>query len=172
MSDHDWSADVFAALKAWGVTAVATVPDGGLARLLDLCEADPGIEVVTLSTEEEGIGLLFGLWLGGRRGAFLMQSSGTGNCVNALSLPAATGTPCLMLVTMRGGVGEGNPWQVHMGHAVRPVFEAMGARCLSADLAEEVGETFEAAAEMAFDQGLAAAVLIDQRVIGAKRFDG
>ncbi len=172
MSTHDWSADVFGVLKARGITVVATVPDGGLTRLLDLCEADPGTRVVTLSTEEEGIGLLFGLWLGGARGALFMQSSGTGNCVNALSLPAATATPCLMLVTMRGGAGEGNPWQLHMGRAVRPVFETMGVKCLSVDRAEEVGETFAAAADMAFDGGLAAAVLVEQKVIGGKRFDG
>ena len=100
-----------------------------------------------------------------------MQSSGTGNCVNALSLPAATGTPCLMLVTMRGVWDEQNPWQVPMGRAVRTVFEAMGVTCTSAIRAEDVGPAFAAAADRAFDDGLATAVLVDQRVIGTKRFE-
>ena len=118
MSDI-WSAEVYKVLRAKEINTVATVPDGGLTTLLQLCESDLDTSVVTLSTEEEGIGILFGLWLGGQRGVLMMQSSGTGNCINALSLPASTRTPCLMLVTMRGQWGEFNPWQVPMGMAVQ-----------------------------------------------------
>ncbi len=107
---HDWSSDVLALLKTHEIATIATVPDGGLTDLLVACEADPDIRVVTLSSEQEGVALVFGLGLGGERGALFMQSSGTGNCINALSLPAATKTPCLMLVTMRGEDGERNPW--------------------------------------------------------------
>ncbi|MDE0993138.1 MAG: phosphonopyruvate decarboxylase, partial [Rhodospirillales bacterium] len=56
-----------------------------------------------LTTEEEGIGYLAGAWLGGQRGALLVQSSGAGNCINTLALNATTRIPLLMLVTMRGG---------------------------------------------------------------------
>jgi sulfopyruvate decarboxylase alpha subunit len=167
---HDWSAEVFEVLRAKSIRLVATVPDGGLTRLLKLCGAGSGIRVATLSTEEEGIGMLTGAWLGGGRGALLMQSSGVGNCVNTLSLPRLCGTPCLMLVTMRGQWGEFNPWQVPMGGAVRPVFEAMGVHCYPVDDAREVAPTFAAAANFAFASGVSAAVLISQRVIGAKEF--
>ena len=168
--DHDWSAEVFEVLRAKAVRLVATVPDGGLTRLLNLCGRSNGMRVATLSTEEEGIGVLTGAWLGGQRGALLMQSSGVGNCVNALSLPRVCGIPCLMLVTMRGQWGEFNPWQVPMGGAVRPVFEAMGVHCYPVDRAEEVAPTFAAAANFAVASGVSAAVLISQRVIGAKEF--
>lgn len=170
MATQDWSADVFAAMQARGIGWVATVPDGGLTRLLSLCEADPGTRVVTLSTEEEGIGIVTGLWLGGRRGLIAMQSSGVGNCVNALGYPLTLRAPCLMLVTMRGQWGEFNPWQVPMGQAARPVLEAMGVRCFPVDRAGEVGETFAAAADLAFHGNQSAAVLISQRIIGAKGF--
>jgi sulfopyruvate decarboxylase TPP-binding subunit len=99
-----------------------------------------------------------------------MQSSGVGNCINALGLPTAYRAPCLMLVTMRGQWGEFNPWQVPMGQAVKPALEAVGVKCFSVDKAEEVGETFEAAADLAFNGWLSAAVLVSQRVIGAKGF--
>ena len=166
----DWSADVLAAIKLRGIETVATVPDGGLIRLLELCEADPELRVITLSREDEGIGLLAGLWLGGKRGVLLMQSSGAGNCINALSLPAACRMPCLMLVTMRGEWGEFNPWQVPMGRAVEDCFSVLGVHCFRADKAELVGESFAAAADLAFNGGFAAAVLVGQRVIGAKSF--
>ena len=170
MATHDWSADVFEAMRARGIATVATVPDGGLTRLLRRCEEDAGTRVVTLSTEEEGVGVLAGLWLGGERGMMALQSSGIGNCINALGYPVTLRAPCLMLVTMRGQWGEFNPWQVPMGQAARTVLEAMQVRCFPVDRAEEVGETFAAAADLAFHGNLSAAVLVSQRIIGAKGF--
>ncbi len=165
-----WSQDVFSVLKSEAVGTIATVPDGGLTELLGICETSDEMRVVTLSTEEEGIGLLFGLHLGGERGALLMQSSGTGNCINALSLPAITRTPCLMLITMRGQTGEMNPWQVPMGKGAVPAMEAMGVTCVWAREASEVGPRFADAAGRAFGQGEQIAVLVDQHVIGTKEF--
>ncbi len=166
----DWSADVFREIKARDIKTVCTVPDGGLTRLLNMVEADAGMRLVTLSTEEEGIGVATGQWLGGTRAMIAMQSSGVGNCINALGLPTTFRAPCLMLITMRGQWGEFNPWQVPMGQAVRPVLEAVGVKCFPVDKAAEVGEVFAAAADLAFNGGFSAAVLISQRIIGAKGF--
>ena len=116
------------------------------------------------------MGIVTGQWLGGKRSMIAMQSSGVGNCINALGLPAAMRAPCLMLITMRGQWGEFNPWQVQMGMAVRPVLEAVGVKCYAVDKAAEVGETFAAAADLAFNGRLSAAVLVSQRIIGAKGF--
>ena len=170
MSTHDWSTDVFREMKARDIATVATIPDGGLTRLLQMCGGDDATRMITLTTEEEGIGIATGLWLGGQRGMIAMQSSGVGNCINALGLPGIMRAPCLMLVTMRGQWGEFNPWQVSMGQATKPVLEAVGVKCFPVDKAEEVGETFAAAADLAFFGGFSAAVLISQRVIGAKGF--
>lgn len=167
----DWSSDVFRELKARNIETVCTVPDGGLTRLLNMIEAgDSGVRLVTLSTEEEGIGIATGCWLGGQRAMIAMQSSGVGNCINALGLPTAFRAPCLMLVTMRGQWGEFNPWQVPMGQGTRPSLEAVGVKCFPVDKAEEVGETFAAAADIAFNSRVSAAVLISQRIVGAKGF--
>lgn len=149
---------------------IATVPDGGLARLLDLCRRDPTMRVVTLASEQEGIGLLAGAWLGGERAALLMQSSGVGNCVNALAFAATCRVPCLMLVTMRGEWGEFNPWQVPMGRAAEPVLRAMGVIVHRFEHAADAGPTVEAAARIAFDSQQAVGVLIAQRLIGRKAF--
>src|SRR5574339_151300 len=167
---HDWSGDVLRAMRARGIATVCTVPDGGLSRLLRLVEADTGMRLVTLSTEPEGIGIATGCWLGGGRAMIAMQSSGVGNCINALGLPQAFRAPCLLLVTMRGQWGEFNPWQVPMAQATRPALEAVGVKCFPVDRAEEVGETFAAAADLAFNGGFSTAVLVSQRIIGAKVF--
>jgi sulfopyruvate decarboxylase alpha subunit len=166
----NWSEDVLRALEVRSIATVCTIPDGGLTQLLKRIEAGKGIRLVTLSTEEEGIGIATGCWLAGTRAMVAMQSSGVGNCINALGLPAAFRAPCLLLVTMRGQWGEFNPWQVPMGQAVRPALEAVGVKCYAVDKAEEIGETFAAAADFAFNSRVSAAVLIGQRVIGAKGF--
>jgi sulfopyruvate decarboxylase alpha subunit len=168
--NHDWSGDVLGAMLARDIATVCTVPDGGLTRLLKMVEAEAGMRLVTLSTEPEGIGIATGCWLGGGRAMLAMQSSGVGNCINALGLPAALRAPCLMLVTMRGQWGEFNPWQVPMGQGTRPALEAVGVRCFPVEKADEVGETFAAAADLAFHSRVSTAVLVSQRVIGAKGF--
>jgi sulfopyruvate decarboxylase alpha subunit len=168
--NHDWSTDVFREMKTRRIGIVCTVPDGGLTKLLEMIEAEPGIRLVTLSIEQEGIGIATGCWLAGGRAMIAMQSSGVGNCINALGLPLAYRAPCLMLVTMRGQWGEFNPWQVPMGQATRPALEAVGVKCFPVDRADEVGETFAAAADLAFHSRMSAAVLVSQRIIGAKGF--
>lgn len=167
---NHWCDDVFQAMKARDIATVCTIPDGGLTRLLERIEADRGMRLVTLTSEQEGIGVATGCWLGGQRAMIAMQSSGVGNCINALGLPTAYRAPCLMLVTMRGQWGEFNPWQVPMGQAVKPALEAIGVKCFPVDRPEEVGETFVAAADLAFNGWMSAAVLVSQRIIGAKGF--
>ena len=169
-ADDGWSAQVYDLIKHSGISLVTTVPDAGLTSLLRLCGDDESVCVVTLSTEEEGIGIAYGAWLGGTRALLCLQSSGTGNCINALALPAFTQSPCLMLVTMRGQEGEGNPAQLPMGRAVKNVFEAMGVVCLEAMIKEDVASQFKQALDMAFDEGKMVAVLIAQQVNGVKSF--
>ena len=167
---HDWSEDVLREIKQRQIETVCTVPDGGLTRLLNMVKADADMRLITLSTEEEAMGIVAGQWLGGKRAMIAMQSSGVGNCINALGFPNILKAPCLMLVTMRGMWGEFNPWQVQMGMGTKPVLEAVGVKCFPVEKPAEVGETFGAAADIAFNGGYSCAVLISQRVIGAKGF--
>jgi sulfopyruvate decarboxylase alpha subunit len=165
-----WPDALYAELLAAGVKQVVYVPDAGHRRLIELAHANQELATVVLTTEEEGIGVIAGAHLGGQRGVLLMQSSGVGNCINALALPAECRIPLLMLVTMRGEWGEFNPWQVAMGQATPATLEAMGVIVLRADDAERIVETVRAGAGLAFDSGRMVAVLIGQRAIGAKVF--
>jgi sulfopyruvate decarboxylase TPP-binding subunit len=89
----DWPRAIFQTLLAQGIRQVAYVPDAGHKELIELCAAESAMEMVPLTTEEEGVALLAGAWLGGQRGVLLMQSSGVGNCVNMLSLTSQCGRP-------------------------------------------------------------------------------
>ena len=158
------------ALARLDVSVVGFVPDAGHKRLIELCQADERMRAVALSTEEEGVGLATGAWLGGAKTALLMQSSGVGNIINALGMVRECRIPLLLLVTMRGEYGEFNPWQVPMGQATPEVLRAMGVTVQMAGAAAEVAAITDAAARIAFGGYAAAAVLISQRVIGIKSF--
>ena len=166
-----WAEEVFGALQDVAIRQAAYVPDAGHARLIELCHADAHIKAIPLTTEEEGIPLLAGGWLGGDRGVLLMQSSGVGNCINMLAMVKECSFPLLMLVTMRGESGEFNPWQVPMGQAARPLLQQLGVGVQHVDVAERLAETVEAAARLAFDSNQASAVLVSQRIVGFKEWN-
>ncbi len=163
-----WPRDIYNTLKRVGIKQVAYVPDAGHTQLIIRCRSDPAIKTVSLTTEEEGVAMLAGAWLGGERGALLMQSSGVGNCINMLAMIQECRFPLLMLVTMRGEWGEFNPWQLPMGQSTARVLESAGVVVQRVDDAGRVGETVFAASQLAFSAYRAVAVLIGQRVIGFK----
>lgn len=165
-----WQDALYDLLRRQNVTQFAYVPDAGHRILIDRSLADSAVYSVALTTEEEGVALLAGADLGGARGVLLMQSSGAGNCINMLSLAQGGRFPMLMLISMRGDFGEGNPWQFPMGQAVEPVLEAMGVIVERVEKPEEVVPTVEAAMTMVFQSGNAVAVLLTQKLLGAKAF--
>ena len=169
---QDWPRDIFEALAAQGVRQVAYVPDAGLKELLVRCGAARALRMVPLTTEEEGIALLAGAWLGGERGVLLMQSSGIGNCLNMFSLARVCRFPLLLLVTMRGEAGEFNPWQLPMGRNAGELLRLAGLKVTRVEQAEEVGPAVAAAGRTAFAEPAGAAVLIAQRLVGVKSFEG
>ena len=166
----DWPDQLFDVLKGAAVRQVGYVPDAGHSRLIERCKADNDIRDVVLSTEEEGVALAAGAWLGGQRAALLMQSSGVGNCINMLSLAKSCRFPLLLLVTMRGEWAEFNPWQVPMGSITEASLRLCDVITHRVDEAASAAETVAAAADLAFNGEVAVAVLIGQRLIGRKRW--
>lgn len=163
-----WQDQLFDLLKCAGIRQVSYVPDAGHARLIRRCQADPDIRDIVLTTEEEGVAMAAGAWLGGQRSALLMQSSGVGNCVNMLSLIRACRFPMLMLVTMRGEWEEFNPWQVPMGTIVEPTLALCDVHVARVEQPEQMVPTVQHSIRLAFDEDRAAAVLLSQKLIGRK----
>jgi sulfopyruvate decarboxylase alpha subunit len=170
VTGHDWPLDIYRQLKAAAVSQLCYVPDAGHSRLIQLAHADRDIKTTVLTTEEEGVALCAGAWLGGDRSVLLMQSSGVGNCINMLSLMASCRLPFLTFVTMRGEWAEFNPWQVPMGKATPDAFELMGVTVFRLDSPEDAAEIASAAASLAFESDQQIAILISQRMIGRKKW--
>ena len=167
---NDWRDDIFEVLQDHDIKQVYHVPDAGHSRLIESCQKSNSIRTLVLTTEEEGIAIAAGAWLGGQRSALLMQSSGVGNTINMVGLTKTLRFPFLTLITMRGDYGEFNSWQYPMGQGTPKVLEAMGMLLYSVDKAEDVKATVDAAARSAFDGGQSVAVLLRQKLIGIKTF--
>lgn len=167
-SSPDWPESLYGVLKTADVRHMSYVPDAGHTRLINRLNDDPDVITNVLTTEEEGIAIATGAWLGGMRSVVLMQSSGVGNCINMLSLPVQSRTPLLMLVTMRGEWNEFNPWQVPMGRATQAALEAIGISVLRAESASDLVAMTEQAVTMAYEADGQIAVLISQRLLGKK----
>jgi sulfopyruvate decarboxylase alpha subunit len=163
-----WPDRLYDSFKRAGIRQVGYVPDAGHARLIDRCRADPDIRDVVLTTEEEGVALAAGAWLGGERAVLLMQSSGVGNCINMLSLARTCRFPLLMVITMRGEWQEFNPWQEPMGSIVEPVLKLCEAEIFRARKPDEVEDLAERALQSVFGGERIAAVILSQELIGKK----
>ena len=161
---------LYDSLRRHSITLFSYVPDAGHAIIINRSLNDPNATSVPLTTEEEGVALLAGAHLGDKRGVLLMQSSGVGNCINMLSLIAIGRFPFVTVVSMRGDFGEQNPWQFPMGQGTQPCLEAMGTRCYRVETPSEVAPTVDAATGMAYRSDQSVAILLSQRLIGAKKF--
>ena len=168
--DGSWPDEIFRILLRHGIRQVAYVPDAGHARLIERCLEHDDLVTVPLTTEEEGVALLAGAWLGGDRGVLLMQSSGVGNCINLFSLTRVCRLPLLILVTMRGERGEFNPWQVPMGKNTASLLNTAGIETFEVYDPNELPATVDRTAQGVFQNSNAAAVLISQQVLGLKSF--
>jgi sulfopyruvate decarboxylase subunit alpha len=118
---------VYDALLDAGVEVTSALPETWLVHLIRLAEEDPGMILVRLAKEEEGVGVSAGAHLAGRRTVMLMQNHGFLQSVNGIvSLAQLYRIPLLMLISDRGHLGERDPWQTQGGKATRPVLDALG----------------------------------------------
>ena len=165
-----WDEVVHARLRANEVRLIAHVPDQVLAPLVRRLEADRYFEVVPLTREEEGVGVLSGGYLGGLRGALLMQSSGLGNSLNALGgLPLAYRIPFLIVVSPRGRLAEFNPSQVPFGRAAPALLAAIGVEAVELRRLDEVGRLVDQAARSCFSSQQVDALVVSTLLSGGKR---
>lgn len=165
-----WQNNLFEILKNEGITIFSYVPDAGHKVLIDRALLDESITAIPLTSEQEGIGIAAGAYLGGSKAVLLMQSSGVGNCINQLSLIKNGQFPFLTIISMRGEFGEGNPWQYAMGEAVIPSLESIGVKCLKIYNQDDVSKTIQSALTMTFKAERSIAVLLSQKLLGSKKF--
>ncbi|MDR0913360.1 MAG: sulfopyruvate decarboxylase subunit alpha [Methanobrevibacter sp.] len=117
---------IYNGIKNAGINFIVSVPCVNLKKLLDLIEIDDEIIHVPVTREEEGLGIAAGAYMAGKKTAILMQNSGIGNSVNALtSLFELFEFPIVMIISHRGSDGEPMIGQVPMGKSTTNLLEAI-----------------------------------------------
>ena len=164
-----WAAGVCAGIHAAGSRDVVYVPDNPLSHVLcELGEKFHDVRLVLATREEEAFGIAAGLYLGGRKPTVMLQSSGLGNSLNAVtSLVLPYQIPMLIVVSMRGDAGEWNAAQVPMGRAVRAIFDAIGVPHATVESPEVAAETVRLAGQTAFGTRMPGACLLPRRITGS-----
>ena len=164
--EPQWAAGVCEGLHAAGSRHVVYVPDNPLSHVLRILRERFSDVTTTLATrEEEAFGIAAGLYLGGARPTVMLQSSGLGNSLNALtSLLVPYKIPALVVISMRGDAGEWNDAQVPMGRAVRPICDAIGLPHATADTPESTSETVRLVGQTAFGTRLPGVCLLPRRL--------
>jgi sulfopyruvate decarboxylase subunit alpha len=169
MTDHGasgWAAGVCEGLYAAGSRHVVYVPDNPLSQVLAILRQDfPAVSTTIATREEEAFGIAAGLYLGGARPTVMLQSSGLGNSLNALtSLLLPYQIPVLVLISMRGDVGEWNAAQVPMGRAVGPICDAIGVPRATVDTPETTAATVQIVGRTAFGTRLPGVCQLPRRL--------
>jgi sulfopyruvate decarboxylase alpha subunit len=164
-----WDELVFDRLLANRIDFITNVPDLVLARLIRRLEADGRVEVFTATREDEAVAMAGGAYLGGRRAAVLLQTSGFGNIMNALgSLVIPYQIPMLLLISIRGDLGEFNRVQVPMGQAAPGILDALHIPYYRLDREDAVAATIDRGARLAFTTWTPVAFLLSTLLTGGK----
>jgi len=163
---HVWALNTCAGLHAAGSRHVVYVPDNPLSHVLGaLRDRYPDVQTTIATREEEAFGIAAGLYLGGKRPTVMLQSSGLGNSLNALtSLIVPYQMPMLIVISMRGDAGEWNAAQAPMGRAVEPICHAIGLSTSIVASAEDAAETIGLVGKTAFMTRLPGVCLLPRRV--------
>ena len=97
------------ALIKSGVNFVACLPDSAFQELYVPLSADPEITYVQVASENDGVGVCMGAWLGGMKPALLVENTGfTLGTYALLRGPMAFGVPMLLLISHRARVALEN----------------------------------------------------------------
>jgi sulfopyruvate decarboxylase subunit alpha len=165
-SPPEWAIGVCAGLHATGSRHVVYVPDNPLSHVLRVLKESYADVTTTIATrEEEAFGIAAGLYLGGQRPTVMLQSSGLGNSINALtSLLVPYQIPALIVISMRGDETEWNPAQVPMGRAVPAICQAIGVQHATVESPGATADVVTRVGKRAFESRVPGACLLPRRM--------
>jgi sulfopyruvate decarboxylase alpha subunit len=168
-----WHEIVVATLKANDVKLIVYVPDRVFTPLIKAIHADPFFTAFTATREEEALGIVSGAWMGGMRGAVLMQTSGFATIPNALaSLVVPCQIPALIFVSERGTLGEFNLGQALVCKTMRPVLNSLAVENITITRQDELAFTIDRSIKQAVATQAAVTFILSPLLTGGKVFEG
>ena len=168
-----WHEIVHATLKANDVKLVVYVPDRVFTPLIKAIHADTFFTTFAATREEEALGIITGAWMGGLRGAVLMQTSGFATIPNALaSLVVPCQIPALIFVSERGTLGEFNLGQALVCKTVRPVLNSLAVENITITRQDELAFTIDRSIKQAVATQAPVTFILSPLLTGGKVFEG
>jgi len=166
-----WHEIVLATLKSNDVRLVVYVPDRVFTPLIEALHADAFFTTFAATREEEALGIVTGAWMGGMRGAVLMQTSGFATIPNALaSLVVPCQIPALLFVSERGTLGEFNLGQAVVCRTMRPVLDALGVAYHTVTRRDELAFIVDRSIKQAMATQAAVTFILSPLLTGGKAF--
>lgn len=165
-----WANKIVDVLKQYNVQFICYVPDAKGEKILEVARKDKFFEILPLAREEEGIGVVCGQALGGKRGVVLMPTSGFGNSINALAslaIPYKFSLP--MIIGARGELGEFNQAQIPMGQAMPGILDALNIPTFRITREEDVEKMTEGALRVAYANESPVAIMVTNEMAGWKK---
>jgi sulfopyruvate decarboxylase alpha subunit len=172
--DHGtgWHDIVLQTLKRNEIRLVPYVPDRVLTPLIKSLYADSFFNTFPTAREEEAVGIVAGAWMGGLRGAVLMQTSGFATLANALaSLAVPYQVPLIMLVSERGTLGEFNYGQSLVCRTMRPVLDSLAMEHHTITRLDELEFIVDRSIKQALATQAPVALILSPLLTGGKVFD-
>ncbi len=167
-----WHEIVLATLKSNDVKLVVYVPDKVLTPLIKALHADNFFTTFACTREEEAVGIVTGAWMGGMRGAVLMQTSGFATLPNALaSLVVPSQIPALLFVSERGTLGEFNLGQAMVCKTIRPVLDSLGVETHTITRHDELAFIVDRSIKQAVATQAPVAFILSPLLTGGKVFE-
>jgi len=168
-----WHEIILATLKANNVKLVVYVPDRVFTPLIKALHADRFFTTFAATREEEAVEIITGAWMGGLRGAVLMQTSGFGTIPNALaSLVVPCQIPALIFVSERGTLGEFNLGQALVCKTMRPVLNSLAVENVTITRQDELAFTVDRAIKQAVATQAPVTFILSPLLTGGKVFGG
>jgi sulfopyruvate decarboxylase alpha subunit len=168
-----WHEIVLATLKDNDVRLAVYVPDRVFTPLIEALHADPFFTTFAATREEEALGIISGAWMGGLRGAVLMQTSGFGTIPNALaSLVVPCQIPALIFVSERGTLGEFNLGQALVYKTMRPVLNSLAVENITITRQDELAFTIDRSIKQAVATQAPVTFILSPLLTGGKVFEG
>ena len=164
-----WAESLVRYFKEANISLMAYIADANIDQAAKLMQQDPFFHVVSASREEEAIGIAAGAYAVGRNACVFMQSSGFGNCVNALtSLCIPYRIPVPMVINLRGQPGEHTIAQVGMGRATRPIMDVLGLPHFTLEDQESLDKVVPGALKLCYSSRQPLALCLTPMLHGGK----
>ena len=149
-----------------GINFIACLPDSAFQELYIPLSNDPRVTYVQVASENDGVGICMGAWLGGLKPALLVENTGfTLGSYALMRGPIAFGVPILLLISHRGELGDERWFSVPFGWGTKPLLDGMRISHRSIEKTEEVQDAVLGAAKSMNSLQAPVAILFSGRLL-------